>query len=223
MKKIFNLKTSYILLLIFLIASAVFLYFFSLKVDKRYSKLIVTETQISNNIYKITNIHNKNVNLLFTALYASQADSITKMEREWEINTAMDSAFFNILSGQVFLDSQNKQILPELLAIQKDLDISSRLFFDAKSRDGNDSAHSLLTKKISPFNRAYRDKLEVLLNLNNKCLLDISDKLSAEDERTGLLYLTMGATPFFLFIVYLLLGLGLLSYLAIQIFRTEHS
>jgi len=212
------------LIMFFIISSsAVFLYFFALKVDRRYSDLIETESEISTNIYSIASIHSRNINILFNALYTDQPDSILKYKSEWETNIAKSASFLDKLSKQIFLTGQDKEPVNDLASLEKNHTELCMNFFDIKNTKGKDTAFVFLRKKVNPSYRTYRDKLEMLLNINNRKLLEISQKLTVENQKTGLIYLTIGAIPFFFLLIYFLSGFALIIYLAFQYFRSDNT
>ena len=221
MKKIIGGKTAYILLLIFVLSSALFLYFFALKVDKRYSDLIVAETQISNNLYKIANNHSRNMNVLSGALYTTDKDSIMKAQTDWEARNSGDSMHFRIVSDKLFLNGTSKDPILKLAGLQAQYTDMCKAFFTLRTKYPTDTARFFLRHQIHPVYYSLRDQLESLMDLNNKKLLELSDKMTSDHQKTGLIFLTVGASPFLFFVGYLVFSLLFLVYLAFQIFRTD--
>ncbi len=216
-------KITYVTFLLLVIASAIFLYFFSLQIDRRYTVLLNSEIRISRDIYKIVNNRSKNLHKLSNALYTTQADSIKKIEQEWRTNVEKEKAIFGEFSREVFLDSTNKKPLAEITESETELVTLCNTFFDIRYHQSADSARTFWRQNISPSYSRYRDKLESLLETSNNKLQKIGDGLTQEHSRKGLLYLSMGATPLIFFSFYLVFGLGLLIYLSFLIFRRDRS
>jgi hypothetical protein len=222
MRKNFTQKIAIVLMLVFVIGSAVFLYFFALKVDRKYSDLIVTEAQNTENINKVTyNVSYSRI-LLISILYASAPDSITATEHEWQSCMSDNDLLLDTLSKNIFLPEKNKNEFSALSGFENTYIAVCKTFFALKrAAAGSDSCRYLLRTKILPAYKAYLDKLTRLLELNNKKLLDISDKLTAENKNTSLVYLSIGVSPFVFLIIYLALGLSVFFYVAFLSFRHD--
>ncbi len=221
MKNIFTRRIAIILVLIFVFGSAIFLYLFALKVDRKYSDLIIAETENTENINKITyNISYSRI-LLSNILYSSNTDSVAAFQKQWESCISTNAATFDTLSKKIFLPEKNKNELYNISRSEKNYTGLCREFFELKHNAGNDSLMYVLRIKILPAYKTYLDNLTTLLELNNKKLIEISDQLTIENKNTGLIYLSMGISPFAFLVVYLSFGIFLLLYIAFLTFRHD--
>jgi len=107
MKFLFSRRVAFAFILIFILSSAIFLYLFALKIDKKYSDLIVIETENSENIHKVTHTFDDAAFLLFNALVSKNADSISAYKQKWESYILINDSIFSKLSNTIFTQEHN--------------------------------------------------------------------------------------------------------------------
>src|SRR5262249_51237035 len=132
-----------------------------------------------------------------------------------------DFELLDNLVKKAFITEKNKTPFVDLLSCQKKYIETCRTFFELGDNGKNDSVLYYFRYKIIPLSQSLQNYLETFLKNNNDRLLEISSTYTREHKNKGLLFLTIGITPFVLLVVYLVFISLLLAYFTFFIYREK--
>jgi hypothetical protein len=199
-KKI-NRGIIYLLSLLIIIMS-VFVYYYLLSVDEKYSRIIEHEGMLYNNTQNITFGANRGYLLLYKIMEAnSDADRDSLIAEKNFLVAKNDSLIDDILFNTD--DFRDKSHLNKVISTREEYVKSCGVFLEVLS-DDKDSAKSILINIIEPNFGKYQEELKSFISSNISNVLQKSDKISS-DIRSKTLFVI---SPVLIFTIFLIL-LGL--------------
>jgi hypothetical protein len=223
MKKILTIKTLYGFLIVSFISSSVFLYFFTLIIDEKYTDLIATETRISELTQTISKRSNNGYFMLAKMLHETDKNNIRLLKKTCLDQRIQNDHTIDSLSKVAFSSTKSKQSLQYLISCRKTYINHCNAFYETKENGNNKPAIEYFADSLSPAFIAYQNELEVFLKKNNKHLLEASNQISTETKTKSFIYLALGLSPFAIFGIFTVLSfLFMLIFFKIFFYEESH-
>jgi hypothetical protein len=218
MKMQFYRKFLLLILLVFAFASAIFLYFFSLHIDKKYSELIEDRTQVTGAIQKLSHKSIRGFFKLYTIVNTPVADSVLAMQKKWKTKALVNNTFLDSFARNRFLSDSDKLQLNKLINSRNQYTALCLQFFDLKNTASEADRVLFLKKEVTPAFKNYQEQLDLFLESNNKRLAETNGQFTVTHQKTGLLFLTLGISPVFLVMLSMIIIIMLVAMAELRAF-----
>lgn len=211
-------KSLIILVTVFFIINIGLFYILLQKVDKKYSTLIEKELESFSNLQKITKESNKNFYTLSKILY--QKDSLQRVNLIKERQTISDqnTKYFENIALISYLDSTSAKELTELLRLRFIFLTNCDVYLKMISTFPKDSCYSYFYNTLTQSFLNYQDKLQDFTQIHKKELLNYSDDITNNVNKSSRNILLFGLSPLILILIIALIYIVIIL-LAILIFR----
>lgn len=197
MDSIFFSKKGLIALLSFtLLITFIFYYFFAIKIDKKYSKLIYSEARFNGISQNILQSSNANWSLF---LQTSLSNTPKHTNENWQQVIAQNNARFDSISNQNLLHQNDGFILDSLKIARKKYNTLIAYYYNHLPQN-KDSVQLIIESVLNPAFQQYQQFLNNFLKAHNDDMLEMSNQFTFKNLFKSKLYLLIGLIPVFLLI-----------------------
>lgn len=197
MGSIFFSKKGLIALLSFaLVITFIFYYFFAVKIDKEYSKLINNEARFNDISQNILQSSTTNWSLFLQTAYKQTPKHSNE---SWQEIIAQNNSHFDSISNQNLLHPNDGLILDSLKLARKKYN-TLIIYYYQHLPQNRDSVQIIIERVLNPAFQQYQQFLTKFLKAHNNGMLEKSNHFTFSNLFRSKLYLLVGLIPIFLLI-----------------------
>jgi hypothetical protein len=181
------------ILISLLIGISVFFYYYLISIDRKYSKIITTESGSNRGyllLYKIIETRDR-----------TKRDSLYNERHSFGLRN--DSLINDILYFQNMYG--DKSSLMKIISSRKEYANNCAIFKSYITNDKKDSANDVLINKIEPSFLKYQNELISFIDSNTINVLEHSGNITSDVKRHSFFVLLFGLSPIIIFTIFLII------------------